>query len=132
MPADALAQLSPAPAGEAVFFLPNNSAWGKPAPFIPATVTDPRDILIKAYAKARIQRDDKPRPMRVHCSSLAYRGFCGDCLVPAVVEQGELLCPQCGRAAIAEPPPDALVLRWFPLRGHAPPRPSLRAVRRWT
>lgn len=49
-------------------------------------------------------------------STLVYRGYCPHCPVPAVLDvDQQLVCPQCGTAAIDCPPPDDLIIRWFPM-----------------
>jgi hypothetical protein len=54
----------------------------------------------------------------VSASSLVYRGYCAACEVPAIVgSQGALICPRCQQLVVMMPPPDQLVLRWFPLDG---------------
>lgn len=45
---------------------------------------------------------------------LAYRGYCATCAVPAVLSNDQLVCPRCHYPAIDCPPPDELVVRWFP------------------
>lgn len=101
----------PFKAGEAVYFLPWSSHRGRPIPWVPATIVETPS---EQTTKVRIRRDDRSCPTRVDADQVTYRGYCGTCLVPAVTQDGALVCPRCGGTAIAEPPPDNLIARWFP------------------
>ena len=58
---------------------------------------------------------DDGRRISVCGSFLAYRGYCRRCDVPAVLDDGRLVCPLCKRKARQEPPPDHLTLLWYPI-----------------
>src|SRR5947209_3007076 len=79
--------------GEAVWYEPSGHSMTKSylSQLIPATIIDCDSFEI--HSRARIQRADKPRATRVAAAGLMYRGFCAQCLVPAVARPaGRLEC----------------------------------------
>lgn len=110
--------------GEAIYYLPSNQSNIRPTVYIPAIVLSCQNFKgLLRCGKASIQRSDKPRPSSVSPSSLVYRGYCAACEVPAIEGTGgALICPRCQEKAIALPPPDELVVRWYPLDQYREPR----------
>lgn len=105
-------------AGQAVWHLPSGHSWNYPMPLIPAIVLSCHTLrgCPLGSSKASIVRADKLRPSNVSASRLVYRGFCQACEVPAIEgTHSTLICPACGQLAVALPPPDQLIVRWFPL-----------------
>lgn len=125
----------PFQAGEAVYYLPNDHSRVRPMPLIPAIVLACHQMRGSPRASATIRRDDKERPSSVNANGLVYRGYCEACEVPAIVgASGVLICPRCLENAAPLPPPDRLVVRWFPLGCWLHPMMARRQVEHptWT
>src|SRR4051812_28792237 len=102
--------------GEAVWYEPSGHSMTKPylAQLIPATIINCDNV--GSHSSARIQREDKPRITKVAAAGLMYRGFCASCQVPAITGPGGgLACPNCDAPPVNMPPPDVLMIQWFPL-----------------
>jgi hypothetical protein len=93
--------------GEAAYLLPTWRKARQPTPLIPVRITETNQYMT-------VVERENGRRSGVCTSSLSYRGYCATCPSPVVVADGRLVCPHCGTAAIDQPPPDALVVRWFP------------------
>jgi hypothetical protein len=112
--------------GHAVWYEPSGHSMTKPylSELIQATIIDSE--LDIAHARTRIQRIDKPRATRVASAGLMFRGFCANCQVPAMAGQGgRLECPNCDAPP---PPPDVLIVQWFPLDNWRVPMAIRRAA----
>lgn len=105
--------------GEAVFYIPSSQRLKQPLAPIP---------VVMVNDGWRIRMPDG-RVTSVHPGGLAHRGYCEACAAPAVVDSSDaLICPQCGAPATEAPPPDQLVIRWFPLRQAYTPMAVYRAL----
>lgn len=104
-------------AGEAVYYVQYTTGT-RPITATPAIVLACQTLrnLPLGCSKASVQRADKSRTSSVRANSLVYRGYCGACEVPAIVGPADtLICPRCQDLAVPLPPPDDLVVRFFPL-----------------
>ena len=104
--------------GEAVYYTGRQS-WGKPFAPVPAVIV---------RAPRRIRYLDTGKEATPHHDSLVYRGYCAACAVPAHTNGRALYCPLCGADAVDCPPPDALIVRWFPLGQAYGPMTAYRAA----
>ncbi len=75
----------------------------------------PAVVLWVRGTRASVQRADKTRITSTRLRRLALRGYCAVCPAPAMIIAGQLVCSKCQAPAVDAPPPDDLVLRWFPL-----------------
>ncbi|MDQ2999388.1 MAG: hypothetical protein M3R61_20330, partial [Chloroflexota bacterium] len=71
-----------------------------------------------------------PRTTRVSGCAAAYVGYCERCEMPAVHDGAQLVCPTCRDVATPVPPPDDLVVRWYPIDQWVYPMAMHRAILR--
>jgi hypothetical protein len=107
--------------GEAVFYIPSAMRRKEPFAGIPAVV------LRATTYNARIVKITGQKSV-ISPRALVYRGYCAACERPAHDRNGDLICPQCGELAIPVPPPDHLVIRWYPLGTISQPMMVHRAI----
>jgi hypothetical protein len=100
--------------GEAVYYVNGMRETLPPAPVPAVIVRVCERWRTYHWASVSILRSDKVRPSKVHCATLVYRGYCPRCEVPAHADGSRLFCPTCGADVRELPPPDDLVIRWFP------------------
>lgn len=101
--------------GEAVYYLGEKLSCHatKAPPLIPAIVLEGAKTPGLDSRIAILGKDG--RVTRLQGKNLIYQGYCAFCGVPAVLDREALVCPRCGEAATAVPPPPELTLRWYPL-----------------
>jgi len=93
--------------GEAIYHVGPLKVYCRPPTLISG-------VVVKVAAVRVSVRYGDGRQRAVDPERLVYRGFCGICQVPAVDRDGLLYCPRCCRPATPEPPPDTLIVRWYP------------------
>jgi hypothetical protein len=87
--------------GQAVYYLPY-IGLNKPP------ITEPAIVLRTTEKRVRILLTSG-RESSVSADYICYCGYCAVCQLPAVDNAGQLLCPQCGAAAVAAIPPDRIL-----------------------